>query len=60
VSNLHAQWSALEIGYRLASAEDPVQTGEQLDAVLNMKLSSMSNICLNLFPPAASFYALVA
>ena len=38
VSNLHAQWSALEIDYRLASAEDLVQTGEQFDAVLNMEV----------------------
>ena len=38
VSNLHARWSALDIDYRLASAEDLVQTGAQFDAVLNMEV----------------------
>ncbi len=38
VSNLHAKWSALEIDYRLASAEDLVQAGEQYDAMLNMEV----------------------
>lgn len=38
VSKLHAEWSALDIDYRLATAEDLAGTGEQFDAVLNMEV----------------------
>jgi 2-polyprenyl-6-hydroxyphenyl methylase/3-demethylubiquinone-9 3-methyltransferase len=36
-SELHAEWSALDIDYRLAAADDLADSGEQFDAVLNME-----------------------
>jgi 2-polyprenyl-6-hydroxyphenyl methylase/3-demethylubiquinone-9 3-methyltransferase len=58
VSQLHAQWSALDIDYRLATVEDLVQTGERFDAVLNMEvvehvenLSAFLPICGELVRP---------
>lgn len=38
VAQLHAEWSGLEIDYRLGTAEDLVRGGEQFDAVLNMEV----------------------
>jgi 2-polyprenyl-6-hydroxyphenyl methylase/3-demethylubiquinone-9 3-methyltransferase len=38
VAQIHAQWSGLEIDYRLGTAEDLVRSGEQFDAVLNMEV----------------------
>jgi 2-polyprenyl-6-hydroxyphenyl methylase/3-demethylubiquinone-9 3-methyltransferase len=38
IARLHAEWSALDIEYRLASAEDLAANGEEFDAVLNMEV----------------------
>jgi 2-polyprenyl-6-hydroxyphenyl methylase/3-demethylubiquinone-9 3-methyltransferase len=38
VAQLHAQWSGLDIDYRLGTADDLVRAGEQFDAVLNMEV----------------------
>jgi 2-polyprenyl-6-hydroxyphenyl methylase / 3-demethylubiquinone-9 3-methyltransferase len=38
VAELHAQWSGLDIDYRLGTADDLVRAGEQFDAVLNMEV----------------------
>jgi 2-polyprenyl-6-hydroxyphenyl methylase/3-demethylubiquinone-9 3-methyltransferase len=58
VSKLHAEWSALDIDYRLATAEDLASTGEQFDAVLNMEvvehvenLSAFLPVCGKLVRP---------
>jgi len=58
VSALHAEWSALDIDYRLATAEDLAGTGEQFDAVLNMEvvehvenLSAFLPVCGKLVRP---------
>jgi 2-polyprenyl-6-hydroxyphenyl methylase/3-demethylubiquinone-9 3-methyltransferase len=52
VSNLHARWSALEIDYRLASAEDLTQFGEQFDAVLNMEVVEHVEHLSEFLPPS--------
>ncbi|MBK1717590.1 bifunctional 2-polyprenyl-6-hydroxyphenol methylase/3-demethylubiquinol 3-O-methyltransferase UbiG [Thiocystis violacea] len=38
VAQLHAQWSGLEIDYRLATADQLVREGARFDAVLNMEV----------------------
>ena len=38
VAQIHAQWSGLDIDYRLGTAEDLVRAGEQFDVVLNMEV----------------------
>ena len=38
VSQLHADWSGLEIDYRLATVHDLAAAGETFDAVLNMEV----------------------
>lgn len=38
VAQLHAQWSGLQIEYRLATAADLVDEGRQFDVVLNMEV----------------------
>ncbi|MBK5930865.1 bifunctional 2-polyprenyl-6-hydroxyphenol methylase/3-demethylubiquinol 3-O-methyltransferase UbiG [Halochromatium salexigens] len=38
VSQLHADWSGLEIDYRLATAHELAEAGETFDAVLNMEV----------------------
>ncbi len=38
VAQLHAQWSGLDIDYRLGTADDLVRAGEEFDAVLNMEV----------------------
>jgi 2-polyprenyl-6-hydroxyphenyl methylase / 3-demethylubiquinone-9 3-methyltransferase len=38
VARIHAQWSSLDIDYRLMTVEDLVRAGEQFDVVLNMEV----------------------
>ena len=38
VASMHAQWSGLEIDYRLVTVEDLANAGEQFDAELNMEV----------------------
>ncbi|MGB5834531.1 MAG: bifunctional 2-polyprenyl-6-hydroxyphenol methylase/3-demethylubiquinol 3-O-methyltransferase UbiG [Thiohalocapsa sp.] len=38
VSQIHADWSGLDIDYRLVTAEDLAASGETFDAVLNMEV----------------------
>lgn len=63
MSTLHAEWSALDIDYRLAAAEDLAGTGEQFDAVLNMEvvehvenLSAFLPVCGKLVRPGGLMF----
>jgi 2-polyprenyl-6-hydroxyphenyl methylase/3-demethylubiquinone-9 3-methyltransferase len=38
VARMHAEWSGLDLDYRVAAAEDLCAAGEQFDAVLNMEV----------------------
>jgi 2-polyprenyl-6-hydroxyphenyl methylase/3-demethylubiquinone-9 3-methyltransferase len=38
VARIHAQWSGLDIDYRLMTVDDLARTGEQFDVVLNMEV----------------------